>query len=185
MLTDITPVLDFYNRECSGRTLPEYVAECLQCDCDLDSFIRCELVIASIERAIAEYEKANSITSVTLTKTGTYYTTPPVVPAADGDGKPASLPLCQHCGKPESEHFGYWQYCDAGYQEGRRFTLAIESQYRMLEAGEMREEEDEFQHLVNQWVPTQYWGTPVPPHMVGHYRRKIAPNEAQPGTPTP
>lgn len=151
--TDITPALDFYNRECAGLTLPEYIARRIKNLNPVEGMLLAEWQLAKlIALAIAEYEKAHSIATVILTG-GAGYTVHPVVTCTDADGKPVAL---------------------AG------------SKYRMLKGGEKIQEGDEYDRR-GTWLPviSGAVGAPLFQQNVGHFRRRLTPNEPQPEAPTP
>lgn len=170
--TDITPALDFYNRECSRLTLPEYIARRIKAFNPVEGMLLTEWQLAKlIALAIAEYEKATPLS------TGGIHMTPPT---------PLASLLCEKCGKTKMQHYGSSFFCRIDSTENLdHFTPATEPEYRMLEEGEMIEEGDEV-HRADGWgVITMTAGTHLGKACVGEYRRKLTPNEAQPEAPTP
>lgn len=101
-----------------------------------------------VESAIAEHEKAQQPPSypIQCTRCGRVFTCPDMTDICTDCLSAA--PLCVHCGKPEGEHFGYWQYCDTRYQDGRRFSPATpkltEPGYRRVEPSEVIQNGDEY-----------------------------------------
>lgn len=94
--------------------------------------------------------------------------------------------VCQHCGKPESEHHTADKWCRKQLDSMSRFTPAAtgiqpaETGYRMLEAGEVIQNGDEWIGLSgSEWHHVKLTiGLPIMDRHSGVYRRKLTPGSA-------